>query len=37
MTPADRRAANLLHGDSMRISDHLPLVVDFEVRPKPGS
>ncbi len=32
MDPAFRRAHSLRNGDSVRISDHLPLVADFEVR-----
>ena len=32
MPPATRRENNLRHGDSVRISDHLPLIVDFELR-----
>ncbi len=34
MDPGFRRKQNLRHGDSVRISDHLPLVADFELREK---
>jgi endonuclease/exonuclease/phosphatase family metal-dependent hydrolase len=32
MAPMFRRQHNLRHGDSARISDHLPLIADFELR-----
>ena len=37
MDPAFRRGLSLRHGDSARISDHLPVVADFEVRARPAA